>query len=57
MKQQQSEHLAELKQRMEKLLQIADHYGIEVDKHEENKENYDKLSKELSLLDKQKKIL
>jgi hypothetical protein len=42
---------------MEKLLQIADHYGIEVDKHEENKENYDKLSKELSLLDKQKKIL
>ncbi len=44
--------MQELKTRMEKLQQIADHYGIEVDKHEENKENFDKLSKELQLLDK-----
>lgn len=42
---------------MEKLQQIADHYGIEVDKHEENKDAHDKLAKELALLDKQKKIL
>lgn len=42
---------------MEKLQQIADHYGIEIDKHEENKDNHDKLAKELQLLDKQKKIL
>lgn len=54
---QQFEHLQELKGRMEKLQQIADHYGIEIDKHEENKENYDKLSKELTVLDKQKKIV
>jgi hypothetical protein len=37
---------------MEKLQQIADHYGIEIDKHEENRENHDKLAKELQLLDK-----
>jgi ABC-type transporter Mla subunit MlaD len=54
---QQFEHLQELKGRMEKLQQIADHYGIEIDKHEENKESYDKLSKELNQLDKQKKIV
>ena len=42
---------------MEKLQQIADHYGIEVEKHEENKENYDKLSKELEQLQKQKRIV
>jgi len=54
---QQSEHLNELRTRMEKLQQIADHYGIEVDKHEENKESYDKLSKELGVLEKQKKIV
>ena len=42
---------------MEKLQQIADHYGIEIDKHEENKENYEKLSKELGVLEKQKKIV
>jgi DNA repair ATPase RecN len=56
-KAQQSEHLNELKTRMDKLQQIADHYGIEVDRHEENKENFEKLSKELALLDKQKKIV
>ena len=49
--------MQELKQRMDKLQQIADHYGIEVDKHEENKDAHERLSKELSLLDKQKKIL
>lgn len=53
----QFEHLQELKGRMEKLQQIADHYGIEIDKHEENKESYDKLNKELTVLDKQKKIV
>jgi rubrerythrin len=43
---------------MDKLHQIADHYGIsEVDKHEENKENFEKLTKDLALLDKQKKIV
>ncbi len=42
---------------MEKLQSIADHYGIEVDKHEENKEQHDRLAKELQLLDKQKKIV
>ena len=42
---------------MEKLQTIADHYGIEVDKHEENKEHFDKLNKDLAQLDKQKKIV
>jgi hypothetical protein len=42
---------------MEKLQQIAGHYGIEIDRHEENKETHEKLAKELQLLDKQKKIL
>lgn len=45
---QQFDHLQELKGRMEKLQQIADHYGIEIDKHEENKENHEKLSRELN---------
>ena len=47
----------ELKVRMDKLQHIADHYGIEVDHHEENKENYEKLSKELVVLEKQKNIV
>ena len=42
---------------MDKLQHIADHYGIEVDRHEENKESYDKLSKELNVLEKQKRIV
>ena len=47
----------ELRARMDKLQHIADHYGIEVEHHEENKENYEKLSKELIVLEKQKKIV
>ena len=47
LKTQQQEHLEELKQRLEKLQTIAEHYGIEVDKHEENKVEYEKLNKDL----------
>ena len=39
--------MEELRQRLEKLNKIADHYGIEIDKHEENKEEFDKLNKDL----------
>lgn len=42
---------------MEKLMKIADHYGIELDKHEENKEEFEKLNKDLSQLEKQKRIV
>jgi anion-transporting ArsA/GET3 family ATPase len=42
---------------MEKLQSIAEHYGIDMDRHEENKEQHERLSKELQLLDKQKKIV
>lgn len=52
LKEQQFEHLEELKTRMEKLVQIAEHYGIEVDKHEENAKEYEKLNKDLSQLEK-----
>jgi hypothetical protein len=33
---------------MDKLQSIANHYGIEIDKHEENKEQYEKLNKDLA---------
>jgi len=57
LKEQQQEHLEELRQRLEKLQQIADHYGIEVDKHDENAKEAEKLIKDLSQLEKQKRIL
>lgn len=57
LKSSQQDHLLELRARMDKLQHIADHYGIEVDHHEENKENYEKLSKELLVLEKQKRIV
>jgi hypothetical protein len=40
--------LEELKERMSKLTKIAEHYGIEIDKHEENKEQFEKLNKDLA---------
>ena len=49
--------MEELKQRLEKLMAIAEHYGIEVDKHEENKVEYEKLNKDLVQLEKQKTIV
>ena len=52
LKQQQQEHLEELKQRMDKLQKIAEHYGIDIEKHEENKEEYEKLNKDLAQLEK-----
>ena len=57
LKLQQQEHLTELKQRSEKISQIADHYGIEIDKHQENQDEFEKLQKDLMLLEKQKKIV
>lgn len=42
---------------MDKLQSIANHYGIEIDKHEENKEQYEKLNKDLAQLEKQKRIV
>jgi hypothetical protein len=42
---------------MDKLNKIAEHYGIEVEKHEENKEQYERLNKDLAQLEKQKKIV
>eukprot|EP00347_Sterkiella_histriomuscorum_P015656 403356196 len=56
LKDQQLEQLEELKQRFEKLNQIADHYGIEVDKHDQNNKEYEKLNKDLEQLEKQKRI-
>ena len=49
--------MEELRQRLEKLQSIAEHYGIEVDKHEENKVEYEKLNKDLVQLEKQKVIV
>lgn len=57
LKEQQVDHLDELKQRSDKLTQIAEHYGIEVDKHQENQEQYEQLNKEFLQLEKQKKIV
>jgi hypothetical protein len=37
---------------MEKLNQIAEHYGIEVDKHETNNKEYERLTKDLEQLEK-----
>lgn len=42
------EHLEELRTRMEKLNKIASHYGIDINKHDENKEESDKLNKDLA---------
>lgn len=52
LKSSQQEHLQELKQRSEKITQIAEHYGIELDKHQENQEEYEKLQKDLMQLEK-----
>lgn len=57
LKDQQLEHLEELNKRLQKLGQIAEHYGIEVGKHEENSKQAELLSKDLTQLEKQKRIL
>ena len=57
LKEQQQEHAKELRQRLEKLQQIAEHYGIEVDKHEAHGKEAERLSKDLNQLEKQKRIL
>lgn len=49
--------MTELKQRLERLSQIAEHYGIDIDKHADNQGEYDKLNKEVELLEKQKNIV
>lgn len=57
LKEQQLEQLDELKTRLDKLNQIAEHYGIEVDKHEQNNKEYERLNKDLEVLEKQKRIV
>lgn len=42
---------------MEKLNQIAEHYGLEVDKHDDNAKEFEKLNKDLGQLEKQKMIV
>jgi len=55
LKDQQIEHIEELKQRQHKLNQIAQHYGVD---HEKNMgEEAERLQQELELLEKQKRIL
>lgn len=40
--------MEELRTRMDKLTKIAEHYGIDISKHEENKEEFEKLNKDLA---------
>lgn len=55
---QQAEHLNELRARMDKLVQIAGHYGLEEpEQHEEQREQHDKLVKEMAALEKQRRIV
>jgi hypothetical protein len=42
---------------MDKLLQIASHYGLDVEGQEEGREAHEKLAKELATLEKQKRIV
>lgn len=49
--------MEELRQRTDKLVQIAEHYGVEVDKHHENQAMHEQLTKDLAVLDKQKRIV
>ena len=48
--------MEELRERQHKLQVIAEHHGIEVDRHEENREQAQKLEKDLAILEKQKRI-
>jgi SMC interacting uncharacterized protein involved in chromosome segregation len=51
------EHQEELKSRHEKLVTIAEHYGIDPERYAETQAEHDSLTKEMSVLDKQKRIV